>query len=252
VPLASYDENVHVFTPEERDRVRDWVFAIARADERITGGAVTGSRAVGREDRWSDIDTAFGFAQGVEPGSILRDWTTALRREFDVVHLFDLQRAVTTYRVFLLSNGLEVDISLTPEAAFGPHGRTFQLVFGEATEQAPHEIDRDELIGWGWIFLLYARTGIERGRPWQAEYGIAQARHTGLALASLRHDLPTSDARGNDELPVDVTQSWRTSLVRSFHMGELRRALRAAGHSYLREVREVDPDLADRLERLLL
>ncbi len=32
---------------------------MAETDERITGAALTGSAAVGREDRWSDIDLAF-------------------------------------------------------------------------------------------------------------------------------------------------------------------------------------------------
>jgi hypothetical protein len=245
-------ENEQVLTSEERQGVLDWIFAVARADERITGGAVTGSRSVGREDRWSDIDTVFGFAEDAEPPSILRDWTDALTRDFDVVHQFDLRRDPTTYRVFLLSNGLEVDISLTPKSSFRPHGPTFRLVFGEAAEQPSHDVDRNELVGWGWIFLLYARAAIERGRPWQAEYGIREARNTGLALACLRYDLPASDARGNDDLPDDVTRSWRASLVRSLAPDELRRALRAAGNAYLGEVHAIAPELADRLEPMLL
>src|SRR5205809_5356018 len=108
-----------MFTPEERDRVREWVFSIARADDRITGGAVTGSRAVGAEDRWSDVDTAFGIAAGVAPEAILREWTVLYEEELDIVHCFDLRHGSTLYRVFLLSNSLEVDVSLTPATEFG-------------------------------------------------------------------------------------------------------------------------------------
>jgi hypothetical protein len=111
-----------VFRPEKRDRVRAWIFAVARADERITGGAVTGSRSLGREDRWSDIDTAFGVGEPVDTEAILHDWTAKFTREFDVVHQFDVRPEATIYRVFLLNNGLEVDVSLTPAAWFGPHG----------------------------------------------------------------------------------------------------------------------------------
>ena len=240
-----------MFTPEERDRVREWIFAFARDDERITGGAVTGSRSVGREDRWSDIDTAFGFDERADPTSILEDWTAAFEREFDVVHRFDLHRDATAYRVLLLRDGLEVDISLTPRASFGPHGPTFELVFGDAVEQSAHEPDRDELIGWGWIFLLYAHTAIERGRPWQAEYGIARARATGLALACLRHGLVATDARGNDDLPEDTTRPWLASFAVSPDLDELRRALTGADRAYLAEVRYVSAELAGRLEPIL-
>jgi hypothetical protein len=241
-----------MFTVEERERVWEWIFAVARDDDRVTGGAVTGSRSVGREDRWSDIDTAFGVRGDVELESVLHDWTARFVREFDVVHQFDLHRGATIYRVFLLSNGLEVDISLTPVESFGPHGPTFQLVFGESIEQPSHTPDLNELVGWGWIFLLYAQTAIRRLRPWQAEYGIAGARNNGLALACLRHDLPVTDARGTDDLPIEVKRSWVGSLVRSPDLDELRRALMAACHAYLGEVAHVDRGLGDRLRPLLL
>jgi hypothetical protein len=240
-----------VFTAEERDRVREWILAVARDDERITGGAVTGSRSLGRDDRWSDVYTAFGVREPVDPQTVLRDWTARVTREFEIVHRFDLHRDATIYRVFLLRSGLEVDVSLTPAASFGPHGPAFQLVFGESTEQPAHTSDRDPLIGWGWIFLLYARTAIERGRPWQAEYGIAGARNNGLALACLRRDLVTTDARGIDDLGIEDTRAWESSLVPSIGSDDLRRAVSAAREAFLQEVGRVDASLADRLRPIL-
>ena len=82
-----------MFTPEERDRVRRQVLDLARADARITGGALTGSAAAGMDDRWSDVDLAFGLADGVDPEHVLDDWTEALEREFGVVHRWDLRGA---------------------------------------------------------------------------------------------------------------------------------------------------------------
>jgi hypothetical protein len=239
-----------MFTPEDRDHVRERVFAIARGDERVTGGAVTGSRSIGREDRWSDLDTAFGVAPGVAPEPILRDWTQQLEREFDVVHRFDLQRGSTSYRVFLFDNGLEVDVSLTPSDEFGPHGPTFELVFGDSREQPSHDVSIDEVIGFGWIFVFYGRTAIERGRPWQAEYGISGVRDRGLALACIRHDLPSTDARGIDELPAVVREPWNAVLVRSLDEHELRRALSAAAAAFTAEVDHVAPVLAGRLRQV--
>ena len=57
-----------VFTPEERTRLRDALVARARADERITGAALTGSASRGAEDRWSDIDLALGWRRVLMPG----------------------------------------------------------------------------------------------------------------------------------------------------------------------------------------
>jgi len=53
-----------MFTPQERTRLRDALVARARADERITGAALTGSASRDAEDRWSDIDLALGVAAG--------------------------------------------------------------------------------------------------------------------------------------------------------------------------------------------
>lgn len=241
-----------VFTADERDRVRERVFALARDDRRIAGGAVTGSRSVGAEDRWSDVDTAFGVVAGAAPEAILRDWTEVFEREFDVVHHFDLRRGSTVYRVFLLSNALELDVSLTPAAEFGARGSTFQLVFGESNEQRPAAApDLDELIGWGWIFVLNTRAAIERGKLWQAAYFIASIRDYALAVASARHGLPASYARGVDRLGSEVTAPWEPTFVRSVDPNELRRALAVAAKEFLREVAAARPQLAERLREPL-
>ena len=56
-----------MFTAEHRDHVRARVLDLARTDPRVTAGALTGSTAVGAEDDWSDIDVAFGIADGISP-----------------------------------------------------------------------------------------------------------------------------------------------------------------------------------------
>jgi len=224
------------------------VFAVARADERITGGAVTGSRSIGAEDRWSDIDTAFGVAAGVDPETILAEWTEAFERELDIAHFFDLHHGTTLYRVFLLSNALEIDISLTPASEFGARSRTFELVFGESAQLTQaRQPDIDEMIGYGWIYVLNGRAAIERGRVWQAEYWISAIRDQGLALACLRRQLPSAHARGIDRLGTHTTGPWTQTFVRSLDQGELRRALATAAGLFLHEVAESRPALAARL-----
>lgn len=46
----------------EREQLREGLVSAAYADTRITGAAITGSAAVGREDQWSDIDLAWWVA----------------------------------------------------------------------------------------------------------------------------------------------------------------------------------------------
>ena len=48
-----------MFSPEEREGLRDDLLAAASLDRRISGGAITGSAALDNLDRWSDIDLAF-------------------------------------------------------------------------------------------------------------------------------------------------------------------------------------------------
>jgi hypothetical protein len=232
----------------DRAAIRDQVFDIARADTRITGGAVTGSYALDAEDEWSDVDTAFGYDASADPEDILRDWTADLERQLEIVHYFDLRRGETLYRVFLFSNALEVDVSLTPAVAFGAHGPSFRLMFGKSVDAAPMLSEsRDELIGWGWIYVLSAHAAIARGRLWQAVRLVGAVRDQGLALACVRQGLPSAYAKGAHKLSDDATEPWLESLVRSVDADELRRALEVSTHAFLREVAQNDRSLADRL-----
>jgi hypothetical protein len=237
-----------MFTPEERDRVRARVLELARADERITGGARTGSRSVGAEDKWSDIDTAFGLAEGIDREDILRDWTEVLEREFDVVHVFDQPYGPTLYRVYVLSNGLELDIALTPAAQFGPRGPTFELQFGESAklpEAEPPGIHF--LIGYSWIYVLAGRAAAERGKLWQAVNFLNAARDQVFALAAIRFGLQHAYARGVHLLDRGITDPWKETLVRSLERDELLSSLKVAAGLVLREVAEHDAELAERL-----
>src|SRR6266436_4086769 len=103
-----------MFTVEQRDALRKRILAIARYDTRVAAGAAVGSLALGGGDRHSDLDLTFAVADGVPIAEVFEDWTRTLRGELGAVHLLDLERAPTTYRVFLLANLLQFDLSLTP------------------------------------------------------------------------------------------------------------------------------------------
>src|SRR2546421_4285684 len=176
-----------MFTAEHRDHVRHRILELARADPRVTGGALTGSMAFGAGDNRSDIDVAFGIADGIALDTVLHDWTEVLDREFSVLDYFDLPSGPSVYRVFLLLSGLEVDVAVTPGQEFGARGPHFPALFGithqlEATPQPTAEY----LTGLAWHHVLHARSCIERNKPWQGEYWISGIRDHTLALACIR------------------------------------------------------------------
>jgi hypothetical protein len=67
-----------MFTSDERDRLRSTLLEQATKDQRISGAAITGSRAAAREDRWSDVDLAFGVQDAAELPNVLSDWTARM------------------------------------------------------------------------------------------------------------------------------------------------------------------------------
>jgi hypothetical protein len=241
-----------MFTPDERARTRDRVLEIARSDERITGGALTGSSAGAGEDGWSDVDVAFGLSDDVRPDAVLEDWTALFDREFGVVHHWELRGGGAVYRVFLLRDGLELDVGLVPAAELGARGPAFRLVFGESAMRPPLPgPDPGYLIGLGWHHARHAFVAIERGHEWKAEFYVSALKDQALALACIRLGEPAEYARGLDRLPVEVTAPYEQALVRSLDADELRRALAVATERFLDEVEATSPALAEDLRPLL-
>ena len=245
-----------MFTPEERTRLRDALVARARADERITGAALTGSASRDAEDRWSDIDLALGVAAGADLGPVMADWTGVLYREHGALDHLDVVSGAATYRVFLLASTLQVDIAFAPEDEFGPTAPTFRLLFGRAGERVGAAAgsaagQTAELIGMAWLYALHARSSLARGRVWQAEYMISGVRDHALALACVRHGVPAVQGRGMDQLPAEVTAGFAAALVRSLDGAELERAFRAVTESLIVEIGLAHAALAGRLTGVL-
>ncbi len=240
-----------MFTIEQRDHLRDYILDIAMSDPRVTGGALTGSMAVGAVDERSDVDVAFGIVQGTSLKAVLDDWTEALEREFGVLHYWDLPFRTSLYRVFLLPGGLELDIGLSPQHDFGPRGPGFRALFGTTRQQEPSAPDPRFLVGLCWHHVFHARSSIERGKPWRAEYWISALRDHTLSLACLRLGEEPSEARGVDRLPAAVTEPLSAALVRSLDDTELRRALAAATTAFITELEAQNPALCARLKPLL-
>jgi hypothetical protein len=226
---------------------------LAEADERAVAGAAVGSLAVGPGDRYSDLDLTFAVADGVPVMNLLADWTRTLAGELGAVVLVDLEAGPTIYRVFLLADALQFDLSLTPAAEFRPAGPRFQLLFGEI---APGEAEpppasagslfirtppvAPDIFGWGVIYALHARSCIERGRVWQAEHYVDAVRDHALSLACLQRGLVAVQARGYDDLSPEVQAAFEATHVASLEPDELRRALGASVGALLAEAERAD------------
>src|SRR6185437_10116399 len=121
-----------MYTPHERLALRSALLEQASLDPQIAAAAITGSAAGDREDGWSDIDLAFGVAETVEVADSLARWTTVMYDRHKAVHHVDVKAGTWIYRVFLLQNGLQVDLAFVPASEFRALGPSFRLVFGEA------------------------------------------------------------------------------------------------------------------------
>jgi hypothetical protein len=236
-----------VFTVEERDALQERMLQLAKEDERVVAGAAVGSLAVGSGDRYSDLDLTFGIADGVPLANVLDDWSRTLAKELDAVQLADLQAGPTIYRVFLLPDALQFDLSITSATEFRPAGPKFQLLFGE-TAADESEVRRSpgslfiltpavagDIFGWGVIYALHARACIERGRLWQAEHYVGAVRDHALSLACLHHGLPAVQARGYDELSPETLATFDRTHVGSVAPDALHRALAASVLALLNE-----------------
>lgn len=237
-----------MFSVDDRRALRDALIDAAQRDARITGVALTGSSSTGAEDRWSDIDLAFGVATGASRAALIAEWTERMYRDHEAVHHTDVMAGSALFRVFLLRNTLQVDLAFWPESEFGAIASTFRLVSGTARERpAFGGPSAEPLIGMAWLHALHARSCIARGKVWQAEYMISGVRDHVLALACLRHGVPAVQGRGMDLLPVDVTTPIAAALVQSLDVDELRRAFASACELLLVEVEAFDAKLAARL-----
>ncbi len=234
-----------MFTPEYRSQLRSELLEYAAKDERLAGAALTGSAAAGREDRWSDIDLAFGVSDPEQISTVLSDFTDLMYARHAALHHHDVTAGAWIYRVFFLPGTLQIDLAFVAQSEFGPIAPTFKLIFGDANPLRPFaQPEPKTLIGLAWLYALHARSSILRGKFWQAEYMISAVRDHVMALACMRLGLPSVHGRGMDLLPETRTAQLSESLVRELAADELWRAFRAVVHGLATEITLADTDFA--------
>ena len=221
-----------------RGRVREHLLGLAESDPRIVAAAVIGSLAQGYGDRWSDLDLTFGVDAESSVAEVLEDWTGELAEVFDAVPLLDVSRGDLVYRVFLLADWLQVDLSFAPETV-RQTGAAFNVLFGAHSVEIAPPPSAQALLGWAVLYARHAMVGIARGQWWHAEYCISCVRDHALTLACLRRDLPTGYGKGFDQLPASVREGFAGAVVRSLEREELLRALAVAVTGLLQEAPDI-------------
>ena len=246
-----------MFTVEQRDSLRERVLELARTDGRVTAGALVGSLAAGGGDPYSDLDLTFGVAGGAAVAEVLDDWTRTLAAEREALTLVDLERGPTTYRVFLLPDALQFDLSMTPQAEFRAAGPRFKLLFGSTAPQTAPQVATtanlfintpavaSDVFGWGVIYALHSRACIERRRLFQAEHYIAAVRDHALSLACLREGRTPVQARGYDDLSTRTLDGFARTHIAGTDPKLLREALAASVRALMAEGTEAGLPNAD-------
>lgn len=241
-----------MFTVNERENLRQELLRFARADSRLSGGAIIGSAATKQLDEWSDIDLAFGVKANVTLGDVLKDFTKRMYEQHQALHHFDIPFGAWIYRVFLLTNTLQVDIAFAPEDQFGPLAPSFELAFGKtdsAVESHPQGLEL--IVGYCWLNAIHVRSALKRQRFWQAEHYLSGLRQQLIMLYCRLFRLPERNGRGVDQLPEHLRNGLQNSLVRSITPSELQRSFEVLNHLFLEELELHDKDLFRKLEGAL-
>ena len=241
-----------IFTPEEREQLRDELVLAAHNDPNLSGAAHTGSAATARLDRWSDIDFALCLKPSASYERVVAAWTELLYQHGAVTHM-DVMRGATLFRVFLLKNTLQVDIAFWREAEFGAMGPSFRLIFGEAKSPragAPSDA-RGALIGMAWLYALHVRSSLARGRILQADYMMSGMRNHVFELMCLRCGVIAQQGRGLDDLPAAERESASACIPRSLETPEMKRAFQETMRVLLNEIGHADGELQHRVSGLL-
>ena len=173
-------------------------------------------------------------------------------RDHEAIAHCDVRRGETLYRVFLLRNTLQVDLSFWPADRFSATGPKFKLIFGNANEpRLSASDDAAELIGLAWLYGLHVRSSIARRRVLQAEYMLSNMRNRVIALACLREDVSTSEGRGFDDLSADQRSRLGECYPSSLTPEELQRAFRRTMRALLNEIRLHDGNLDEQIRLTL-
>lgn len=238
-----------MFSVDDRQALASLLVEHATEDPHVTGAAFVGSAARGEQDEWSDIGLALCIAPAVEVATAADQWTEWFKNHAPIADTLDIHGGGGLYRVFLLENSLQVDLSFFPPEQFRATGSDpMQTVYGDPPPQdAATDAPWDPSARMGWLYLLHARSALCRGRYWQCELMLSELRGVILSLCAQRHGLRRDHARQAHLLPSDFTSALGASRASNVDAAELRRSVSATAGLYLSEISRWDSDYESRL-----
>ncbi|WP_405207230.1 hypothetical protein [Aquimarina sp. LLG6339-5] len=230
-----------MYSIKERIEVQELIIDFAKSNSKIIDCAIVGSESVGNNDQWSDIDLTFGYEDKADIENILREWSKMMLERFSANILFDISFGESIYRVFLLPNALQVDLSFTPSEYFGAITNRFKLIFGKQKEKEFKSLPEiNDIVGYAILFALKTRTSIERKNYWQAEYYLSKSRENVMVLKCLKENLNPFDGRGFDELPVDFLLQIQNALIIELNRPNLQNGLKTLTQILIEELSSID------------
>ncbi len=241
-----------IFTPDQREQLRNELVSAAQNDSNLCGAAHTGSAASQRLDRWSDIDLALSLRPTASHDQVVAEWTERLYQRHEAIAHLDVMRGATLFRVFLLKNTLQVDIAFWSASDFAAIGPNFKLIYGDAQQPRPFPPpDRNGLLGMAWLYALHVRSSLARNRALQADYMLSGMRNHVFELTCLRCGVIAQQGRGLDDLPQSERDIAAACIPQSLEPPELKRAFQNTMRALLREIRHVDSELETSLSASL-
>lgn len=237
-----------IFSPDEREVLRNELISVTKTDPNLIGAAHTGSAASLRLDRWSDIDLALCIKPDAPHDHVVAKWTEFLYQQHGAVAHVDVMHGTTLFRVFLLQNTLQVDIAFWRAEDFGAMGPNFRLIFGQAKPpRSTAPPNPSSVAGMAWLYALHVRSSLARGRILQAEYMLSGMRNHVFELACQRCGVAAMQGRGLDDLPVTERDIAAACVPPSLEPTELRGAFQRTMRVLLEEFRHIDDEVAARL-----
>ena len=215
-----------MYSKEYRNKVQSSIITFAKADVRIIDCAIVGSESIEKNDEWSDIDLTFGVSAEAEIPKILLGWNELMAKNFKANVLFDLAFRESIYRVYLLPNALQVDLSFTPTEHFGAITEKFKLIFGKEKARNSKPIPKLKTIfGYAVLYALKTRCSIEREKFWQAHYLLEKFKENIMTMKCLSENLNPFDGRDYDNLSELFLAQIESSLIDSPNRNNLDKSL---------------------------
>jgi lincosamide nucleotidyltransferase len=246
----------------------DRLAAACRADKRIEGAFLAGSRAAGKADEHSDVDVCVVTADG-QRDAVWADREALVRQLGEPLQLEDFDGDQTVF--FILADGTDGELTVTdaahlPEVSMGPHraildrsGVLANVHFtGDRPDAAAQVEQLRRHLQWFWHDVAHFVAAVGRGELWWAAGQLDALRRYAVNLARLRTDFD-AHLEDFDKLDKAVPAEDLAPLAQTFVPLD-RRAILEAGLAIVAYYREVAPPLAEahglpypaELERIML